>query len=214
MKKRLLQICLFATYVALLLNLLDFDVRLIINVSMLIAVLGGSVLLTVLYRIKGNDIKSILERLRWSIMVTSYLTTFFSLVAYFRMIKANEDFYSPLIENFLPLFYALLIYVLIDLFIEPFMISIKKESVVSHNETNSPRLNIEHDSTLLEFLLSIDLTKREITIAEELISDLSNKQIADKLYITESTVKKHTQNIYRKASVKNRTEFLQLLRNR
>ena len=51
-----------------------------------------------------------------------------------------------------------------------------------------------------------DLTKRELTILEALQSGRSNKQIAEKLFLAEQTVKFHLTNIYRKLDVNNRTE--------
>jgi DNA-binding NarL/FixJ family response regulator len=64
---------------------------------------------------------------------------------------------------------------------------------------------------LLERALSsaaedLDLTKRELTILQALQTGLSNKQIAEKLFLAEQTVKFHLTNIYRKLNVNNRTE--------
>jgi LuxR family maltose regulon positive regulatory protein len=50
------------------------------------------------------------------------------------------------------------------------------------------------------------LTNREIDIVKLLSRRLSNKEIAEKLFISPETVKRHTINIYRKLSVHNRQE--------
>lgn len=50
------------------------------------------------------------------------------------------------------------------------------------------------------------LTKREVSILQELSRGLSNEAIAKKLWITRQTVKFHVRNIYRKLGVSNRTE--------
>ena len=50
------------------------------------------------------------------------------------------------------------------------------------------------------------LTKREVSILQELAGGLSNEAIAKKLWITRETVKFHVRNIYRKLGVSNRTE--------
>jgi len=52
------------------------------------------------------------------------------------------------------------------------------------------------------------LSKREIDVAGLLFSGLKNAQIADKLFISEITVKKHLQNIYTKVGVNNRTSLI------
>jgi LuxR family maltose regulon positive regulatory protein len=48
------------------------------------------------------------------------------------------------------------------------------------------------------------LTSREIDIIELLSLRLSNKEIAEKLFISPETVKRHTINIYKKLCVNNR----------
>lgn len=55
---------------------------------------------------------------------------------------------------------------------------------------------------------SYQLSKREVDVAGLLFSGLKNAQIADKLYISEITVKKHLQNIYHKVGVNNRTSLI------
>ncbi len=51
------------------------------------------------------------------------------------------------------------------------------------------------------------LSKREKTIAQLIHSGLSNHDIADKLYITEGTVKNDVTKIYRKLGIKRRTQL-------
>lgn len=50
------------------------------------------------------------------------------------------------------------------------------------------------------------LTRRERDILEMLVKGNSNKEIAELLYISEKTVKNHLTNIFRKLSVKDRTQ--------
>jgi DNA-binding CsgD family transcriptional regulator len=52
------------------------------------------------------------------------------------------------------------------------------------------------------------LSKREIDVAGLLFSGLKNAQIAEKLFVSEITVKKHLQNIYTKVGVNNRTSLV------
>ena len=55
---------------------------------------------------------------------------------------------------------------------------------------------------------NLKLTQREIDIIKLLDKGLSNQQIADTLYISVYTVKRHIQNIYRKMDVPNKTKAL------
>ncbi len=52
--------------------------------------------------------------------------------------------------------------------------------------------------------LEHSLTKRELEVLELLSKELSNKQIADQLFIAPATVKRHTENIYQKLDVPGR----------
>lgn len=55
--------------------------------------------------------------------------------------------------------------------------------------------------------LKLGLTKREAEIAVQIGKGLSNKQIAQELYITETTVKKHVSNIFAKLDIKRREDI-------
>ncbi|NJN07477.1 MAG: response regulator transcription factor [Richelia sp. RM1_1_1] len=54
--------------------------------------------------------------------------------------------------------------------------------------------------------LNHDLTKRELTILELIAEGLQNEEIANKLCISDGTVRSHTHNIYAKLSVTSRTQ--------
>lgn len=64
------------------------------------------------------------------------------------------------------------------------------------------------DAAPRQLAVSYNLSKREIDVTGLLFSGLKNAQIADKLYISEITVKKHLQNIYHKVGVNNRTSLI------
>jgi DNA-binding CsgD family transcriptional regulator len=56
------------------------------------------------------------------------------------------------------------------------------------------------------------LTERELQITEEIINGNSNKDISNKLNISERTVKTHITHIYRKLNIKNKVQLLRILR--
>lgn len=56
------------------------------------------------------------------------------------------------------------------------------------------------------------LTKQEILILKSAIQDLSNKEIASKLCISESTVKVHKRSICKKFSIVGQVAFRKFLR--
>ncbi len=61
------------------------------------------------------------------------------------------------------------------------------------------------------FIKSYKIGKRETEIINMIIQGLDNKEIADKLFISESTVRNHISNIYRKVNISNKVELLKLI---
>ena len=53
-----------------------------------------------------------------------------------------------------------------------------------------------------------DLTESEIKIIKLVLNGYTNKSIADELYISEKTVKFHLYKIFKKLTVKNRSELI------
>lgn len=54
----------------------------------------------------------------------------------------------------------------------------------------------------------VGLSKREYEILQLINDGLSNQQIADKLFVSENTVKKHVSNLFLKLDVQRRTEAI------
>lgn len=61
--------------------------------------------------------------------------------------------------------------------------------------------------------VDFDLTDQEEKIAELMIDQKSNKEIATELFISLNTVKTHIRNLYAKLEVSNRTEFVEKFKN-
>ena len=57
-------------------------------------------------------------------------------------------------------------------------------------------------------LKSVGLSSREYEILQEISNGLSNKEIADKLFVSESTVKTHVSNLFIKLNAKRRTQAI------
>jgi LuxR family transcriptional regulator, maltose regulon positive regulatory protein len=74
-----------------------------------------------------------------------------------------------------------------------------------HAEPGAHRLNVSGAQTLVE-----PLTLRELDILELLSQRLQSKEIAERLFISSTTVKKHLQNIYQKLGAANRRQCLEI----
>lgn len=64
------------------------------------------------------------------------------------------------------------------------------------------------DKTIYLDISGISLTRREREIVDLILKGDTNSTIADRLFISESTVKKHINNIFRKLQITNRWELL------
>lgn len=60
---------------------------------------------------------------------------------------------------------------------------------------------------------TVQLTNREVEVLEQLSKGLNYHQIADNLFLSPSTVRKHIENIYTKLQVHNKLEAVQKARN-
>jgi DNA-binding CsgD family transcriptional regulator len=61
---------------------------------------------------------------------------------------------------------------------------------------------------LRDILIQKGLSNREAEVAELVSRGLSNKEVANQLFVTEKTVKFHLTNIYKKMSVKSRAQLI------
>jgi DNA-binding CsgD family transcriptional regulator len=52
------------------------------------------------------------------------------------------------------------------------------------------------------------MSRAEFTVYSYVVQGLSNKEVADKVFISEKTVKFHLTNIYKKLNVKSRTKMM------
>ncbi len=59
-------------------------------------------------------------------------------------------------------------------------------------------------------LAQLGITKRELEILGLIATGLSNREIAEKLFVSENTVKTHSSRLFEKLSAKRRTQAVQL----
>jgi ATP/maltotriose-dependent transcriptional regulator MalT len=84
----------------------------------------------------------------------------------------------------------------------------RKEEVVVVKEvavTDSQRFALNEDRVRV-----LGVTKRELEILELIAKGLSNREIAEKLFVSENTVKTHSSRLFDKLSAKRRTQAVQI----
>lgn len=84
----------------------------------------------------------------------------------------------------------------------------KKKEVLVVKEVTAPSLK---PFTLNEERLkNLGITKRELEILELMAQGMSNREIAEKLFVSENTVKTHSSHLFDKLSAKRRTQAVQI----
>ena len=75
---------------------------------------------------------------------------------------------------------------------------IQKQNTTSNNQID------------LQKIEDLGLSKREYEVLKEVAFGLSNQEIADKLFVSESTIKTHVSNLLVKLNAKRRTQAIQI----
>ena len=74
-------------------------------------------------------------------------------------------------------------------------------------------IKLKHALTIQRIPMDFSLTSQEEKVAELMIADKTNKEIASELFISLNTVKTHIRNLYAKLEVSNRSEFVEKFKN-
>lgn len=84
----------------------------------------------------------------------------------------------------------------------------RKEEVIVVREVQVPATETFVFNELKQ--LELGITKRELEILGLIAGGLSNREIAEKLFVSENTVKTHSSRLFDKMSVKRRTQAVQM----
>jgi len=74
-------------------------------------------------------------------------------------------------------------------------------------------IKLKQARTIQQTPIDFSLTTQEEKVAELMINNKTNKEIASELFISLNTVKTHIRNLYAKLEVSNRTEFVEKFKN-
>lgn len=81
-------------------------------------------------------------------------------------------------------------------------------TALMNNNLNNNLSNGSDDTHNTSYDLSIDMTEREKEICSLMVEGLTNRQIAERLYISEGTVKNYISNIYDKTGIHDRVKLI------
>jgi DNA-binding CsgD family transcriptional regulator/predicted transposase YbfD/YdcC len=121
----------------------------------------------------------------------------------------NNDFIKSIIYGLSLILFLIIIYIITKKNKKTNLEKQKiEEELVKMKEQLSKYLQVEHFSSREQKNFYHEkLTERQIELISYLEKGYSNKEIADKMFITEATVKYHIKNIYEILELKNRKEF-------
>jgi DNA-binding CsgD family transcriptional regulator len=199
MKKRLAKALGLICYIILLGLLFRLDLGLLFRPIPFVSVLLGMLLLTACQYRKRMTREEVITALRWNLILASFLTT---LISFFSSADGRiaELGSLQLTEHLLPLLYGSIIYILLGIFLD---VGPKQKTKGDSADRQALTATEQAEKVFRAF----ELTRRECHVAQKILMDMSNKEIAADLYISEATVKKHIQNIYQKFGAADRKSF-------
>jgi DNA-binding CsgD family transcriptional regulator len=83
----------------------------------------------------------------------------------------------------------------------------RRETVVVREVMVEPPSSFVRDQAKLE---SLGLTPRELEVLELIAAGLSNREIAERVHVSENTVKTHSRRVFDKLGARRRTQAVQL----
>ena len=224
------------SYLSLLGILFQFNWNRMLQPAPLLSVLLGALVLTLSQRKKGERWRNLLWHLKWNAFVAGMLTSLFSIVTLLSNGRTEPATLSAFSDSLIPFFYASLFALPWHQRKESGDAKCEPEQLVELErpldvESSAIHVSVPSSPPVLEALpewqqewlmtrrsaeaihkiLSLQgFTPRECHVAQKLLEDVPNRDIAESLYISESTVKKHIQNIFRKCGATDRRSFRKL----
>lgn len=81
------------------------------------------------------------------------------------------------------------------------------------NKKTQKNPSVSNSKINLKKIEELGLSKREYEVLKEVALGLSNQEIAEKLFVSESTIKTHVSNLLVKLNAKRRTQAIQISKN-
>lgn len=189
---------LFIAYLA------GFQVGLLLDIRGITAVVCGMVLLSVPVMITERSKESTLEAFCKNAVMAGYIATFLFLFSRLNNAKGYDNLLADIALNCRPLLYGMILYI----FLKP-----EEKTEDTQTEQDSPKDVEEEESKQQGSILAEQiyylfrakgLTQREAEVARLAYNRLSNREIAEQLFISETTVKKHLSHIFEKLDITSR----------
>ncbi len=200
-------------YMLLASALMKFQMSKLIQPIPLMSVVIGIIILTLSQVKKGQKLQEIISNAGWNAFLSGLLTSILSMLSLIVPETGIRLTIESLSEQLVPLLYGGFLNVFFD-----FIGMESKRDMPQQNKENEMYIfdgELLTESTYqkqkIHAILTVHgFTIRECHVATKIINNRPNKEIAEELYISESTVKKHIQNMFKKCGASNRQEFQQI----
>ena len=176
--------------------IMGFDQKRLMDGRSFATVVIGTIILTASQINKQKKLSQYILFARWNAFFSGLLVTLLTLLSIITDSGSRNDTY---LAAFIPVIYGSVLYLVFD------WISDRQiETAISPTQA---MLNIQEAT---EMLTLHGLSPREIHVALKIMENCTNKAIASQLFISEATVKKHIQNMFRKCGAEDRATFMAL----
>lgn len=176
--------------------IMGFDQKRLIDGRSFGAVVIGTTILTASQINKQKTLSQIILFARWNAFFSGLLVTLLTLLSMITDAGTRDDTY---LAAYLPVIYGSVLYLIFDW--------ISERQIEAVDPPAQTVLSIQEAT---EMLTLHGLSPREIHVALKITENCTNKAIASQLFISEATVKKHIQNMFRKCGAEDRATFMAL----
>lgn len=191
MKKISSNVIAITIFILLLCYSMDFEMAALFNLRLIILIVVGIAILFIPHLIEGVKKDEIVELIGINGRTAGYIGTFILLFFNLSNLQEFENLLREVALSCRPLLYGFVIYE---------VCTPRAEKKRKPPEEGIPE-------PLRNRLASAGLTTREIQIALLINAGLSNKEIAEELFIAQTTVKKHISNIFDKLGIEKRNQI-------
>lgn len=194
MRRTVLKLLAILTYMMLFCMVTDFQIKALFDFRQFQLVIAGTAALSLTTFHKNIEVEEYRQSASYYATVVGYLTTFLYFFGSLYTMQEWEMTQAAL--NIRPLFYGFVLSILL-----------KPDARQPEEKQTQDAAQTMTDEEWEEYLRAHGLTAREREVAGLIRNGYSNQEIADKLYISAATVKKHTSSIYEKLQISGREQL-------
>lgn len=182
-------------YILILAAALDFNLLKLFDIRLFLLFVLGTAVLTVPFYEKGIDRRELWYIFGRKAIEAGLIQTLLLMFVGLQNSAGSETFWNDVAMSFRPLLYGFCLQIIFS---------------EKHEETAAVREMAQEDLDLTKRFQEFGLTKRELEIAGLIAEGKSNGEIAQALFISEATVKKHISNIFEKTGAARREELVRI----